>query len=215
VFKPIDTIRNSSGENPPYPWKRDQGLVIRDQRGFTLIELIIAMSIGLIGAMGGYALLANMQGTMSGNSAAVQAQQEARIIVERIARELRESSPDWVWPSNMTYEESDYIVFLTPRNEDRTFIVDSEGKPQWQRAILYRLDSDSKLRRYQVYMSGTAEPHEISQSEVVSKRVERLLFSRTDDMVTISIRTFSDHNGKVGHVARSHADLYTMVKLRN
>jgi hypothetical protein len=115
----------------------------------------------------------------------------------------------------MSYDESDYIVFFTPRNEDRTFMVDSEGKPKWQRAILYRLDTDSKLRRYQVYISGTAEPQEIFQSEVVSKNVERLLFSRTDDMITISIRTFSDHNGKVGHVARSHADLYTMVKLRN
>jgi prepilin-type N-terminal cleavage/methylation domain-containing protein len=198
-------IRHSNGENPPYLWKK----------GFTLIEVLIAMSVGIIGALGGYSLFANIQGTMVGNSAAVQAQQEARIIVERITRELRESSPDWVWPDYMTYDESDYIVFFTPRNEDRIFIVDSGGKPDWQRAILYRLDSDSKLRRYQVYMSGTAEPDEVFESEVVSQNIERLAFSRTDDMITISIRTFSDHNGKVGHVARSHADLYTMVKLRN
>jgi hypothetical protein len=174
------------------------------------------MSIGLIGVAGGYALLANVQGTMSGNSAVTRAQQEARFIVERITRELCESSRDRVWPNPMPYEGSDYIVFLTPRNENRVFMVDNDGNPQWQRAILYRLDSDSKLRRYQLYMSGTAEPSERYQSEIVSRNVEELLFNRVNnDMITIQIRTFSDQAGKVGHVARSHAEFYTMVKLRN
>jgi len=189
---------------------------VRNPKGFTLIEMVIAMSIGLIGVAGGYALLANVQGTMAGNSAVTQAQQEARFIVERITRELCESSRDRVWPSPMPNGGSDYIVFLTPRNEDRVFIVDNDGNPQWQRAILYRLDSDSKLRRYQLYMSGTVEPSERYQSEIVSRNVEQLLFNRVNnDMITIHIRTFSDQGEKVGHVARSRAEFYTMVKLRN
>jgi len=190
--------------------------IVRNPKGFTLIEVVIAMSVGLIGAMGGYALFANIQGTMSGNSAVVQAQQEARFVVERITRELCESNPDRVWPNPMPDEGSDYVVFLTPRNEDRVFVVDNDGNPKWQRSILYRLDTDLRLRRYQVYMSGTAEPSERYQSEIVSKNVEQLRFNRVNnDMITISIRTFSDQGGKVGHVARSHAELYTMVKLRN
>jgi prepilin-type N-terminal cleavage/methylation domain-containing protein len=196
MFKPIDTIRNP--------------------KGFTIVEMVVAMSISLIGVAGGYALLANVQGTMAGNSAVTQAQQEARLVVERVTRELQESSRDWVWPSPMPEGGSDYIVFITPRNENRVFVVNDDGSPQWQRAILYRLDSDSMLRRYQLYMSGTVEPNERYQSEVVSKNVEELLFNRlNNDMITISIRTFSDQGGKVGHVAKSRADLYTMVKLRN
>jgi prepilin-type N-terminal cleavage/methylation domain-containing protein len=191
MFRPIDTIRNP--------------------KGFTLMEVIVAMSVGIIGAMGGYALFANIQGTMAGNSAVTQAQQEARFIVERITRELRESNPDRVWPDPMPSGGSHYISFLTPRNEDGTFIVDGDGKPGWQRSILYRLEDSNCLYRYQLYASGASDP-----PEIVSKNIEQLRFNRVNkDMITISIRTFSDRSGVIGNVARSYADLYTMVKLRN
>lgn len=186
--------------------------IVRNPKGFTLMEVVIAMSVGLIGAMGGYALFANIQGTVAGNSAVVQAQQEARFTVERIARELRESNPDNVWPNPMPDEGSDYITFLTPRNEDATFMVDGSGSPDWQRAILYRLEESNCLYRYQVYLSGTSD----ESSETISKNVEQLRFNRVNnDMITIFIRTFTDRSGVIGKVARSYAELYTMVKLRN
>jgi len=186
---------------------------IRKPKGFTLIEVVIAMSVGIIGAMGGYALFANIQGTTAGNSAAVQAQQEARFIVERIARELRESNRDKVWPNPMPSAGSNYITFLTPRDSNASFIVDAtSGKPKWQRVISYNLDNSNCLNRYQSYLSGAPS----APNEILSRKVERLLFNRVNnDMITISIRTFSDQGEKVGHVARSYADLFTMVKLRN
>lgn len=191
MFKQIDTIKNP--------------------KGFTLMEVVIAMSVGIIGAMGGYALFANIQGTLAGNSAVVQAQQEARFIVERITRELRESNRDQVWPNPMPSGGSDYIAFLTPRDENGTFMVDGSGNPDWQRAILYRLEESNSLYRYQAYISGTDET-----TEVISKNIEQLRFNRVNnDMITISVRTFSDRSGAIGNVARSYADIYTMVKLRN
>jgi hypothetical protein len=42
-----------------------------------------------------------------------------------------------------------------------------------------------------------------------------LLFSRVDDMITISIRTFEEPNSQFGYVAKSYADFYTMVEFRN
>ena len=201
MFKLIDTIRNP--------------------KGFTLIEMVIALSVGLIGALGGYALLANTQSTIAGNSAAVQAQQDARIIVERMARELRESSPERVWAYS-SGEGSNWVYFETPRDENRIFVVDADGKPQWQRGIEYWLGPDWEagenwnqkptcLYRFQYYMSGN-QPF---QWEIISKNVEQVRFSRDNDMITISIRTFSDQSERIGHVADTYADVYTTVKLRN
>ena len=189
--------------------------IIRDSKGLTLIEVFIGVVIGLIGALGGYALLGSFQGTIAGNRAVVAAQQEARMTVERMAREIRESSPQWVWPTYMDSEWSNYIIFYTPRDENREFILDSDGNPKWQRAIYYIVGWDSSLIRYQVQMSGTAEPSEIFSYSIVSKNIENMRFSRTDDMVTISVRAFVDRTGRVGSVAKAYADYYTTIKLRN
>ena len=185
--------------------------IIRDTKGITMIESMIAIAIGLIGVLGSYALLVNVKGTAAASAEVIEAQQEARYIVERIARELRESSPNAVGPDSMLYEDSYQISFDTPRDTNRKFIVGTEGEPEWQRTISYMLDPYShSLYRYQQYgESNTGE------YEVVSKNVQHLAFRRTNDMVTISIRTFSNKGDKIGSVADSYADFYTMIKLRN
>ena len=197
--------------------------VVKGSKGFTVVEMVITMSIGLIGALGGYALLANVQGTLSGNTAMVEAQQEARIIIERITRELRESTSDKISPVSLSDERANYIYFETPRDGDRVFIVDSDGKPVWQRVIAYWLGLDPEayergeteptcLYRYEYY---TAIDNSYYEPEVLSKNVDQISFGQNGDMVSISIRTFADHEGKVGHVARTYADIYTEIKLRN
>jgi prepilin-type N-terminal cleavage/methylation domain-containing protein len=189
---------------------------IRSPKGVGMIEVLIAIVIGAIGMLGAYTLLANVHGTTIGNSATVQAQQDARNIVERIAREMRESSPEMIWPDNMTYEESHYVCFCTPRDEARAFIVDAAGKPDWQRYIAYVFDPGThEVRRYQLYMKYNPDTDYTVESEIVSKNVEKMSFTRYKDMVTISIRTFANRERRTGHAAQSYADFYTMIKLRN
>lgn len=188
--------------------------ITRDTKGITMIESMIVIAIGLIGVLGSYALLLSVKGTASASAEVIEVQQEARYIVERIARELRESSPNAVGPDSMLYEDSYQISFDTPRDTNRKFIVNSEGEPEWQRTISYMLDPYSHtLYRYQQY--GASNAAEYGEYEMVSKNVEHLAFRRTHDMITISIRTFSNKDGKIGNVADSYADFYTMVKLRN
>jgi prepilin-type N-terminal cleavage/methylation domain-containing protein len=185
--------------------------IIRDTKGLTMIESMIVIAIGLIGVLGSYALLLNVRGTAAASAEVIEAQQEARYIVERIARELRESSPTTVAPDSMLYEDSYQITFDTPRDPNRKFIVGIEGEPEWQRTITYTFDPNSHTAsRYQEY--GTSN---VTEYEVVSENVQHLAFGRTHDMITISIRTFSNKGDKMGSVADSFADLYTMVKLRN
>lgn len=193
---------------------------IRDSKGISLLEVMIAMAIGLIGVMGGYALLTSMNSTRVENTAVVVAQGEARNILERMTRELRESSPEVVWPRYDTNgTEYRWVYFYTPRNADREFMISDEGEPEWQRGIQYWLDEGSKiLYRYQFYLTFDPMADDWAnwfQFEVVSKKVEKLTFSRDDDMFTINIRTFSDSGEGLGNVARSYADISTTIKLRN
>jgi prepilin-type N-terminal cleavage/methylation domain-containing protein len=198
--------------------------VLRREKGLTLIELLIAIVITLIGSLAGYAFLASVRGTVAGNSAVVESQQEARFTVERMARELRESDRDKVWPNPIPEGGSHYIIFFTPRDENRSFVLDEivyYGRPEWQRTIAYVLGENSTLYRYQIYNSPSTRTEPDMESlfrsepEVVSKNVERLSFTRDKDLFTISIRTFSDKGDKIGNVAPSYADFNTTIKLRN
>ncbi len=190
---------------------------IKSNKGLTLIEMLVAISVGAIGMLGSYSLLAGVKGTLMENTAAVEAQQDARNIVQRIAREIRESSPKTVTLYSWTSEDgtaSDTIFFYTPRDVDRKFIVDGAGEPEWQREISYGLDSYAHcLYRFQYYMS----PDEVYpyEWEIVSNNVEALNFSRDNDMIIIKIKTFANDDNGIGHTAKSYADFHTMVKMRN
>jgi len=169
----------------------------------------IAMFLALIGIVGSCSLLSDVHGTLIGSTETVQVQQDARIILENIARELRESDYQLVVPDPMI--DSYYIGFRTPRDSIGTFRVDEAGNPDYQRYIEYGLDPESNcLYRYQSYLY---EPE--TQYEMVVKNVQGVLFNRVGDMVTISIRTFADQSGKTAHAADAYTDFSTRVRLRN
>jgi hypothetical protein len=168
--------------------------------------------------LGSYGLLASVHVTRLESAELLQAQQEARNIVERITRELRESSPEVIWPSSMIHGESNYVAFFTPRNGNGAFFICPEGEPIWQRSIAYRLDTAEPhtLYRYKLHMVNDPDIDVDSfDSEVVSKNVEALSFGLVNNMLTINIRTFADSDGGIGQVARSHADITTTISLRN
>jgi prepilin-type N-terminal cleavage/methylation domain-containing protein len=184
-------------------------------KGFTIIETLIALSISLVGTLAGYLLITNMNQSIAGSSAVTQAQQEGRIIIEHITRELRESSPEKIWPASLTYTNSNYLYFYTPRDEAKAFKIDSSGKPLWQKIVWYIFEQNSnRLIRYELYLPDPNNPFRYSnyRSEVVSDKVKNLAFGRSKDMITISIRTFQN---KAKNTANSYADFNTKIKLRN
>lgn len=191
--------------------------LIKKTSGLSLIEMLVTIAVISIGIMASYSLLASIRGTRVGNVAAIQAQQEARNILERIAREVRESSPEVLQISSMYEGQASHIRFYTPRNAEKQFIVDPEGAPKWQRSIEYMLDPYThEISRYQYYMTYDPDAYDGSYHfESISKNAEKLTFNRVNDLLTISVRTFYDHEGKVGTVTRAHAELSTTVKLRN
>ena len=200
---------------------------MEDSAGLSLVEVVIASLIISISVMGSYALFAGVIDSSAGNSKVLQAQQEARITMERMARELRESSADRVWTREDTYFYEPMVMFLTPRDQARTFVVDEFGDPEWQRVVLYRLDLClNRIYRHESYepyiissliaiASGNAstdETYEWLAYEVLycgqteelggngAMGVMRLDFSRDNDKLLISMRAAPGSGRSTGDV---------------
>ena len=216
---------------------------MRASKGISLVEMTISIFIVSIAVMGADSLFIAVTNTSAGNSEMVQVQQEARYAMEKMARELRESSADRVWTGTDLSSSESMVVFLTPRNGEKTFAVDESGGPEWRKAVLYRLDIlSSSLHRYQstepdmlsalaaedvdtysvdkvVYAIQSREHAEVLGGNSVVG-IAALSFTRTDDKLVISMRAGAkvegvEGGGGRGNVAAPFAHLHTMVRLRN
>lgn len=67
--------------------------MIRDRKGFTLVELIVVSVLGAVVLMSILQVLLTNQRTYTAQSAVVQAQQNSRMALEVLFNELREASP--------------------------------------------------------------------------------------------------------------------------
>lgn len=76
---------------------------MRAQRGFTLVELMVAMILGLLVVGGSLALFAGQRTTASMANQMSEVQSEARIALDALARDLRAAGDFGCWPvSNPT-----------------------------------------------------------------------------------------------------------------
>ena len=192
----------------------------KESAGLSLIEVAIASIIISVSVLGSYTLFAGIKDSSVGNSKVVQSQQEARIAMERMARELRESGADRVWTNGDTYFYEPTVMFLTPRNADKTFVVNESGDPDWQRAVLYRLDMyQYRVYRYESFEPGlvsalsadTVDPFEICErayelqwcapaEELCGNDAVTIVgldFIRDNDRLFISMRAAPSHGGAV------------------
>ncbi len=181
---------------------------IRDSKGVTLVEILISVCITIFGIVGGLWLLSNMRCTSAEDFGTVQVQQDARTLVENMARELSESAPNMVVPDPMI--NSDCIAFYTPRSSNGALVLDKDGNADWQRYVKYMLDQ--KSNRLYKFVSYLGKPK--TQVEIVATNVQQLLSTRKGDVVTISMRTFSDQSVETGNVANAYTDFCTEVRLK-
>lgn len=182
---------------------------IRGSKGMTLVEILISVCVIVAVIIGGLCLLSYMRGTPEERFKTVQVQQDARTLVENMARELSKSVPNLVVPDPMI--DSDFIAFYTPRDGDVESVPDKVGNTDWQRYVKYMLDR--KSNRLYKFVSHVGEPE--TQIEIMATNVQQLLSTRKGDVVTISMRTFSDKSMETGNVAHAYTDFCTEVKLKN
>ncbi len=105
--------------------------------GLTLVELLIAMGISLIGFTAGYLLLQTGYKSLNVGREAAEAQQKVRIAIETMIQEFQETSADTVWVTG------DVISFASARDADYNFATNEDGTPDWQKAVVYFRDAES------------------------------------------------------------------------
>ncbi len=182
---------------------------IRDSKGVTLVEILISFCITVGMIIGGLLLLSYMRGTSEERFETVQVQQDARTLVENMARELSKSAPNLVVPDPMI--NSDCIAFYTPRDSNGALVLNKAGNADWQRYVKYMLDR--KSNRLYKFVSYVGEPE--TQVEIVATNVQQLLSTRKGDVVTISMRTLRDQSMETDNVADAYTDFCTQVRLEN
>ena len=170
----------------------------RDERGFTLAELLAAFAVlGLVLAAVTTIYQSTLQAYVTGSNR-TEAQQNARVALERMAREIRQT------PSALTAATATSL----------TFVDQDTGIP-----VSYALTGDG--------MNATLTRTTNGVNEVVIGRVQALTFAYRDvngnpvavpaDVfrVDITIRTTSEDTIVAGGVADTRTELTTSVRLRN
>jgi Tfp pilus assembly protein PilV len=182
---------------------------IRGTKGMTLVEILISVCVIIVVIIGGLCLLSYMRGNPEERFETVQVQQDARTLVENMARELSKSAPNLVVPDPMI--NSDFIAFYTPRDGNVESVTDKVSSIDWQRYVKYMLDR--KSNRLYKFVSHVGKPE--TQIEIMATNVQQLLSTRKGDVVTISMRTLSDQSMETGNVAHAYTDFCTQVRLKS
>lgn len=196
----------------------------RRDKGFTLIEMLLTMTLSLIGiASVTTTLILGYRYFYLGNDI-TQIQQRAGIALEKMVKELRETSMDRIEPNpdsiNSEENSSNIISFASARDENNNFLTDAEGMPDWTKAIVYFIDTDSNvLYRYKESKDNWDANYDISGFDSSTVSGEKSLVTSVtglkfwfsgNNLLNIKIEVLLD-----SEIQQSSLELTTAIKIRN
>jgi prepilin-type N-terminal cleavage/methylation domain-containing protein len=178
--------------------------------GFSLIELIMALAISLIGLTGGFTLYRSAHQTVNATQTAAEIQSSVRKVLELMAQDLHESSVDTI-----DLSVSGAISFASARNAN-SFVSNSDGTPDWKNAIVYFVDDETNtLCRYVEAKDdwsanfNTASALTSDDVEQLTPHVTGMSFTLNDNVLTVAL-AFSKHIESAG------SDVFTsQILIRN
>lgn len=183
-----------------------KGLNRKREEGFSLVELMIAMAVMLIGFAASYNLFQLGYKYLNLGADVTQARQEIRMAFENMVKELQETSSDTITiPTNTividrTEPEDDIVIesgqaisfasarYWDPDKQKNKFSTianpPDRGKPNWQKAVVYFRDAESNtLYRYEEnrpieYWSTKFNPSliDVESLKEVAKSVTSMVF---------------------------------------
>ncbi|MBM3239457.1 type II secretion system protein [Candidatus Poribacteria bacterium] len=119
----------------------------RKENGFTLIEMLLAAAIALIGLSASTAILMQVYKNSHLLETADQVQQQTNIALEKVVKEFQETAVGTINPAPSDImntpgyppvNTSDIISFASARDNNGNFVIDEySGKPVWANAIVY------------------------------------------------------------------------------
>ena len=176
----------------------------REEKGFTLIEILLSMTISLIGFSASATLiLLGHQQFFSGQNV-TRIQQQARIALGKMVEELQETTIGTINPDTSSIDSenpSNIISFASARDDNSAFVLNEERTPDWSHVIIYFRDADSNiLYRYREVKTNWEENYnvsefnssEISDKEPMATSVTGVEFWVSDNLLNIKLKIVID-----------------------
>jgi prepilin-type N-terminal cleavage/methylation domain-containing protein len=154
------------GEQPYYsPFEKGGGRIYtghRSQRGFTMIETVMALVVASISVVGAYGLTLAIGKHYRSSAAVADIYRQSRIGMERLFRDISETSNKTI---TITYNA---ISFASARDANGDFQSESYGhlnyaRPVWQKAIVYCVSSE-KLYRMEIPRTDWSTNHDPTEA---------------------------------------------------
>lgn len=144
------------------PLYRNRGLFgrtpLRDVAGVTLVEILIVLTIFSVLLTAIFSVF--QMGLSAWHKTAIKNEllQEVQITNIRLSKELEKSTI-----ASLSANSSLAIAaFLSPVGENDKFVIDSKGRPQWQKYIVYYLNStNGTLYRREILLSPHASQRKV------------------------------------------------------
>ena len=194
----------------------------KKEKGFTLIEVLLAMSISLIGFSSGFVVMMEGYKHLNLGQGAARVQQQAEFAMERMVKELQETAVSTIAPDpgviDTEENSSDIISFASARDDNNNFLTGGDGMPNWVNAIVYFRDEESnKLYRYKqmlnTYDYGSFDPQLAKeQSEQMATSITNIKFwFSSDELLNIEMEVALNSEAEDSH----KTVLMATIKLRN
>ncbi len=182
--------------------------------GYTLIEVLIALSLSSIGFIGGLMLYRSGHRVLNISRATAEIEQGSRKALETMIQELQETTIDSV---DVSVPQA--ISFASAWNSG-TFASNIDWTPDWKQAVVYFLDtSTNTLCRYVApkddWSTGfnTASAFSATNIERLVPDVTRLEFAWVGNLLRITIETSKNvQTADLGNVSEA---LTTQVAMQN
>jgi len=166
------------------------------QSGATLLEVVMAMAVLAIVLGGIYGVFVLAAKRAEQAQARARVQQEIRVAIDHMARELREASRD---PAAVQFYNTACtgcaIGFRTARDAAGTFVVETNnmlptyGQPQWQ-GVVYIYRDGAMLKRHADYSTTAVAGSPVtapSTDPVVLSNVQEVEFRPTGNTIRLRL----------------------------
>jgi Tfp pilus assembly protein PilV len=171
----------------------------RDERGITLAEVLVACAaLGLVGAAVVMLHASAVQTYVIGSNK-TEVQQNARVVLERMGREIRQSS------GALTAATATSLTFVDQTTDVTTYALTGATLTRTANGVTQTVIGNIKSLTF-AYWDGNNPPNALSAPVGTPANIRR---------VDITVQTGSEDTVVTGGVADTKAELTTTVRLRN
>jgi len=161
------------------------------QKGFTLIEVMIAAAVSTIIIFGAFGILQVSNIQLDAIQVKMSLEENSREALFKMAQEIRQTSNNKIVDNFGTedashVESTNTITFIVPvPSPDAASLVDVNFDPKWANSIQYSLNEDT----HQIVRTSTDLTTFVTQQAILANDVTSLIFSRktsTPELITIT-----------------------------